>query len=152
MLREDAEIIIEEAICQVMPDEAVVRALEGKEFGSGKIYLVSVGKAAWQMAKTAEAVLGERIEAGICITKYGHVKGRLNRVRCFEAGHPVPDENSFLAAEAALKLTENLQAEDTVIFLLSGGGSALFEKPLVTGAELADITNRLPIYWGIRLI
>ncbi|HBA50631.1 MAG TPA: glycerate kinase [Lachnospiraceae bacterium] len=143
MLREDAEIIIKEAIRQVMPDEAVVRALEGKEFGSGRIYLVSVGKAAWQMAKTAEAVLGERIEAGICITKYGHVKGRLNRVRCFEAGHPVPDENSFLAAEEALKLTENLQAEDTVIFLLSGGCSALFEKPLVTGAELADITNRL---------
>lgn len=143
MLREDAEIIIKEAIRQVMPDEAVVRALKGKEFGSGGIYLVSVGKAAWQMAKTAEAVLGDRIKAGICITKYGHVKGRLNHVRCFEAGHPVPDENSFLAAEEALKLTENLQAEDTVIFLLSGGGSALFEKPLVTGAELADITNRL---------
>lgn len=143
MLREDAEIIIKEAIRQVMPDEAVVRALKGKEFGSGGIYLVSVGKAAWQMAKTAEAVLGDRIKAGICITKYGHVKGRLNHVRCFEAGHPVPDENSFLAAEEALKLTENLQAEDTVIFLLSGGGSALFEKPLVAGAELADITNQL---------
>lgn len=143
MLREDAEIIIKEAIRQVMPDEAVIRALKGKDLGSGRIYLVSVGKAAWQMAKTAGEVLGERIEAGICITKYGHVKGELNHIRCIEAGHPVPDENSFLAAEEALKLTENLRAEDRVIFLLSGGGSALFEKPLVSAAELADITNRL---------
>lgn len=143
MLREDAEIIIKEAIRQVMPDEAVIRALKGKDLGSGRIYLVSVGKAAWQMAKTAGEILGERIEAGICITKYGHVKGEINHVRCIEAGHPVPDENSFLAAEEALRLTENLQAEDRVIFLLSGGGSALFEKPLVSGAELADITNRL---------
>lgn len=143
MLKEDAEIIIKEAIRQVMPDAAVTRALKDREFGKGRIYLVSAGKAAWQMAKTAEEVLGNRIESGICITKYGHVRGELNHVRCFEAGHPVPDENSFLATEEALKLVESLQAEDTVLFLLSGGGSALFEKPLITGTELADITNRL---------
>lgn len=68
MLREDAEIIIEEAICQVMPDEAVVRALEGKEFGSGKIYLVSVGKAAWQMAKTAADLPGTAALPGFTIS------------------------------------------------------------------------------------
>lgn len=143
MLRKDAEFIVKEAIRQVMPDAAVARALQGKDFGDGKLYVVSVGKAAWQMAKTAEEALGDRIEAGICITKYGHVKGDIRRFRCFEAGHPVPDENSFYATEEALKLVERLDAADTVLFLLSGGGSALFEKPLVTGEELADITNQL---------
>ena len=52
----------------------------------------------------------------------------------------VPDENSFSGTQAALDLVQNLEKEDTVLFLLSGGGSALFEKPLVTGAELQDVT------------
>ena len=55
----------------------------------------------------------------------------------------MPDENSFSAAREALALTENLTADDTVLFLLSGGGSALFESPLVSGAELQDITAQL---------
>lgn len=52
-----------------------------------------------------------------------------------EAGHPVLDENSFSATQAALNLVERATAEDEVIFLLSGGGSALFEKPLVSGEK-----------------
>lgn len=55
----------------------------------------------------------------------------------------MPDENSFSAAREAIALTENLTADDTVLFLLSGGGSALFESPLVPGAELQDITAQL---------
>ena len=51
-------------------------------------------------------------------------------VDCCEAGHPVPDENGFAATRKALELVQGLTAEDTVLFLLSGGGSALFEKPL----------------------
>ena len=142
-LREEADTIVREAIRRVLPDEAVERALRGREFGGGKIYVVAVGKAAWQMARTAADILGSRIEAGVCVTKYGHVKGEIPGIRCFEGGHPVPDENSFQATEEVLGLVEHLHAEDTVIFLLSGGGSALFEKPLVTGEELADITNQL---------
>ena len=64
------------------------------------------------------------------LQKYEHSKGELKNIAIFEAGHPVPDENSFKATEAALKLTESLSENDTVLFLLSGGGSALFEKPL----------------------
>ena len=142
-LRGDADFIIKEAIHHVLPDEAVMKALEGKSFGQGRLYLVAAGKAAWQMAKTAGMLLGERLEKGVVVTKYGHVKGELPRISCYEAGHPVPDENSFRATQAALDLVSGLQAEDTVLFLLSGGGSALFEKPLIPGEELADITKQL---------
>ncbi|MDO4345657.1 MAG: DUF4147 domain-containing protein [Eubacteriales bacterium] len=142
-LREDADAVIREAIRRVLPDEAVDRALRDKEFGSGKLYVVAAGKAAWQMAKTAGEILKDRVEAGVAITKYGHVKGKLPRIKCYEAGHPVPDENSFAATQAALDLVSGLKKEDTVIFLLSGGGSALFEKPLISGEELADITGQL---------
>lgn len=142
-LREDAERIVKEAIQRVMPDEAVKQALKGKHFDKGNVYVVSVGKAAWQMAKTAAEILGDRIESGICVTKYDHVKGEIPKIECFEGGHPVPDENSFRGTQAVLDLVSDLTAEDTVIFLLSGGGSALFEKPLISGEELSDITNQL---------
>lgn len=142
-LRQDADTIIQASIQAVLPDEAVKTALCHKEFGTGKVYLVSAGKAAWQMAKAAVDTIGEKIEAGVVVTKYEHVMGEINKVKCFEAGHPVPDEKSFLATQAAIDLVSDLSEDDTVLFLLSGGGSALFEKPLITGAELADITTQL---------
>lgn len=142
-LRKDADTIIKSALRQVMPDEAVIQALGGKSFGKGKRYLIAAGKAAWQMTNTAASVLGDRLESGVCITKYGHVKGTIPKIKCYEAGHPIPDENSFTGTQAALDLVAGLKQEDTVIFLLSGGGSALFEKPLLPGRELADITEQL---------
>ena len=141
-LRRHAEYITEKAINAVLPDEAVRRALEGREF-PGRVLLVSIGKAAYQMTKTAHEILGDRIEKGIVITRYGHVKEPIEGLECIEAGHPVPDENSFKASEKALELVRNLGEEDTVIFLISGGGSALFEKPLISGEELQDITEQL---------
>lgn len=142
-LRADADGIIKESFAAILPDAAVQRALAGHTFGSGRIVLVAVGKAAWQMARAAADTLGERIDCGIVITKYDHVMGTLPRVTCMEAGHPVPDANSFAATEEALRLTEHLTAEDTVLFLLSGGGSALFEKPLIPAAELTALTEQL---------
>lgn len=142
-LKQDAEFIIRHAIHAVLPDEAVKRALQGKDFGNGKVYMVAVGKAGWQMAKAATQLLGTRLEAGIVVTKYGHVMEEIPRVTCFEAGHPVPDENSFRATRAVLAMVENLKKEDTVVFLLSGGGSALFEDPLISAEELQDLTNQL---------
>ena len=141
-LRADADAIIRSSLNAVLPDSAVQRALRDYRPGPGKTLLVAVGKAAWQMAKAALDTLG-RVDDGIVITKYDHVKGELPDVRCFEAGHPVPDENSFLATRAALELVSGLRGEDTVIFLLSGGGSALFEAPLIPGEELQDITRQL---------
>ena len=142
-LREDAERIVRKSIHAVLPDEAVRKALAGRKFGQGKLYMVAAGKAGWQMAKTAADMLGDRLTAGVVVTKYGHVKGEISLTKCFEAGHPVPDENSFLATQAALDLAAQAGADDEVIFLLSGGGSALFEKPLVMGEELRDITEQL---------
>ena len=142
-LREDADRIVRESIRKVLPDEAVSRALTGKDFGNGRVYVVAAGKAAWQMAKTAADILGDRMEAGVAVTKYDHVKGDILGMKCFEAGHPVPDTNSFAGTQAALRLVEDLREEDTVLFLLSGGGSALFEKPLIPEEELADITKQL---------
>lgn len=139
-LRRDADAIIRRSLHAVLPDEAVRRALAGKIF-PGKVILVAVGKAAWQMAKSACEVL--TVDKGIVITKYGHCCGEIEGIDCREAGHPVPDENSFLATRTALEMISALTAEDTVLFLLSGGGSALFEDPLVSGEELQGITGQL---------
>ena len=142
VLRQDADRIISASLRAVLPDEAVGRALEEFVPGKGRTLLVAAGKAAWQMAKAAVEVLG-RVDGGVVVTKYDHVKGEIPGVVCCEAGHPVPDENSFSATAKALALVEGLSEEDTVLFLLSGGGSALFEKPLLPGEELQDITKQL---------
>ncbi len=141
-LREDADAIVRASIAAVLPDEAVRRTLRGYRPGRGKTLLVAAGKAAWQMARAAADTLGH-VDGGVVITKYGHVKEPIPGLVCCEAGHPVPDENGFAATKKALALVEGLSAEDTVIFLLSGGGSALFELPLIPGEELRDITRQL---------
>ena len=142
-LRQDADAIIAASLKAVLPDEAVQRALGSfHRPQGGKTLLVAAGKAAWQMAKAAVDTLGH-VDGGVVVTKYGHVKGDIPGVACLEAGHPVPDENSFAATGQALALVEGLAPQDTVLFLLSGGGSALFEKPLIPGEELQDITSQL---------
>ena len=141
-LRRDAEEIIAASIRAVQPDEAVRRALAGASF-PGKIYLVAAGKAAWRMARAALEALDGRISGGVVCTKYGHVPAPLPGIDCYEGGHPVPDERSFAATEAALHLARGRAAEDTILFLLSGGGSALFEKPLVSPSELQNVTAQL---------
>lgn len=142
-LRRDCDCIVQEAIRRVMPGPAVRRALEGRKFGPGRLLLVSVGKAGWSMAHAAWMCLGERLDGGIVITKHGHAQGPIGPLSIREAGHPVPDEDTFSATAEALALTGELKREDTVLFLLSGGGSALFESPLVPQDELQDVTRQL---------
>lgn len=141
-LRKDADAIIAASLKAVLPDEAVRRALQSFQPKSGRVLLVATGKAAWQMAHAAVEALGS-VDGGVVVTKYDHVKGAIPGVDCYEAGHPVPDDNNFAATEKALELVQGLTEEDTVLFLLSGGGSALFEKPLLPGGELQDITSQL---------
>lgn len=143
IIQEEAMQIIETALHDAKPDEAVKRALADLPEVSGKIVLVSFGKAAWSMSAAAEHVLGDKISEGICITKYGHVQGKIPHVTCYEAGHPVPDENSFSATRKAEALVHNLSSDDLVLLLVSGGGSALFEDPLIAPQELQDITKQL---------
>jgi len=143
LLHEDAEKIVSAGIHAVLPDVAVIRALESYDFGTGGVYLVAAGKAAWQMAHAAVSCLDGRIRRGVVITKYGHSGGPLAGIACFEGGHPIPDEGSCRGTRAALALVRDLGAQDTVVFLLSGGGSALLEEPLVPLPELQDITGQL---------
>lgn len=142
ILRADAESAVRAAIRAVLPDEAVRRALEGLHF-PGRVFLAAVGKAGWQMARAAVRQLDGPVSGGVVVTKYGHALGEIPGVVCYEAGHPVPDANGVAAARAVLELTEGLEETDTVLFLLSGGGSALFEKPLIPLEELRDITGQL---------
>lgn len=142
-LREDADRIIAAALRDALPDVAVRRELERLPEEEGRLVVVAIGKAAWQMAAAACDTLGERIDRGVVVTKYGHLRGELTRLALYEAGHPVPDENSCRAAQAALDCVSGLTREDRVLFLVSGGGSALFEKPLIAPEELADITRQL---------
>lgn len=120
-----------------MPDRAVQNSLKELKF-TGRVYVAAIGKAAWVMAKAAADFLGNRLEKGVVVTKYGHSKGALNRFEMIESGHPAPDENSVLGAHKVTGLLEEASKEDTVLFLLSGGGSALVEAP-AEGLSLSDI-------------
>lgn len=140
---DDARRVIDEAIRFVQPDGAVRRALREMEDVPGRLVLAAAGKAAWAMARVACDALGSRVDSGVVVTKYGHSMGPLPGIDVYEAGHPVPDEASFRATQAVLDATAELTANDCVLFLLSGGGSALFEKPLIDGGELADVTAQL---------
>lgn len=141
-LRREAEEIMRYAIGRVLPDGAVARVLEECDL-SGRVYLAAVGKAAWQMANAAVQHLQVPIAGGVAVTKYGHVRGDIPGVRCFEGGHPIPDENGLAGTQAILDMTADLTEEDCVLFLVSGGGSALFEKPLVPLSVLQELSGQL---------
>ncbi|NLD34963.1 MAG: glycerate kinase [Clostridiales bacterium] len=143
-IRQDADRIMQAALKAAQPDTAVRQALDNVRFDpEGRLVLVAIGKAAWQMAKAAHDALGRRIDAGIVITKHGHGQGKLGRLLLREAGHPVPDQSSFAATREAIALVQGLSARDSVLLLISGGGSALFEQPLIDPAELQGITQQL---------
>lgn len=143
-VREDALIIIEESIKAVLPEAAVIKALEKKKF-SGNVVVIAIGKAAWNMASATKNYLGDIVSKGIVITKYEHSRGNIEGFEIIEAGHPIPDENSIRGATRAIELVSDLTEKDHVIFLISGGGSALFEKPMkgVALEDIMDITNQL---------
>ena len=142
-LRKDADRIIDRAIKESLPDSAVRKALQEFPETKGKVVLIAVGKAAWQMADAAYGFLGNRISGGVVVTKYDHSKGRIGNLEIYEGGHPVPDENSYRGTSAAINAVEGLGEEDIVLFLVSGGGSALFEKPLIPSSDMARLTSEL---------
>ena len=139
----DSKQIIDAAIHAALPDTAVEQALEQLPEYGGRLILVAAGKAAWQMASAAQQRLKNRISGGVVITKYRHAQGPIGRLSVFEAGHPVPDENSYRATQAAIDAVTGLTESDLVLFLLSGGGSALFERPLIAPGELEEITRQM---------
>ena len=143
-IRDDAMQMIKNIIADNMPCNAVTNALRAHEL-SENLYMVAIGKAAWTMAKAACDFLDCKLKQGIVITKYEHSIGDLPNCDVFEAGHPIADENTIAATEKAIKLVSGLGEGDEVLFLVSGGGSALFEKPLegISLIDIGSITNRL---------
>lgn len=146
-LLSDAKDICLYAINSCLPEKGVKDTLERLDL-KGDIYLVSVGKASFNMA---EAAIGSAdIKEGIVISKYGHIKGELPKIRCFEAGHPIIDQAGIDASLEVIKMCTDLKKTDIVLFLLSGGASALFEKPLISLEKLQDL-NRQMLKKGLNI-
>lgn len=143
-LHDDALLIARRAIEDALPGSAVKNALKTERHflnAPGRLILIAVGKAGWSMAQAALSCA--HFDAGVIVTGYGAAKGSLPPCTIIEAGHPIPDEGSQRGAEAVLNCVHNLTENDRVLFLLSGGGSALFEKPLIGLDELSHITDCL---------
>lgn len=95
---------------------------------SSRLFVVGAGKAAGPMAAAVEKILGDRLTEGVIVTKYHHYT-HLEKTRLLEAGHPIPDENGLAASHEIVDLLEQAGANDVVICLISGGGSALLPSP-----------------------
>ncbi|MBI4228249.1 MAG: glycerate kinase [Deltaproteobacteria bacterium] len=100
------------------------------------LYVIAFGKAAPAMAKAVEDVLANRIKDGIVVSN-SQPQFEFKRSRFYLSSHPVPDKRSLSAADEVLKLLEGTGEEDLVIFLISGGGSALLAMP-ASGISLKD--------------
>jgi glycerate 2-kinase len=114
--------------------------------------VIAFGKAANRMAAVLGEILSDQIEAGVVVAPTAPQK-KLDGFRYFAGGHPYPNSGSFQGAEAALELLSGLTADDFVIFLVSGGGSALFEKPLDPNVTLEDFLdfNRVLVTCGLPI-
>ncbi len=143
-LPKDMMHIIQKTIDSVLPDTAVKDQLS-KLTLEGRFFVLAIGKAAWRMAKAASEVLKDKIVYGVVITKYDHSLGEIENFEIYEAGHPVPDENSLKATDRALQLISKLDESIQILFLVSGGGSSLFEKLKegITLSQLQSLTKDL---------
>ncbi|MCB0163085.1 MAG: glycerate kinase [Anaerolineae bacterium] len=107
----------------------------------GRLFVVGAGKAGTPMAAAASQRFGSKIAAGQVIVKYHHTTGQadvLEQITISEAGHPVPDQAGFSAAQAMAQLLDQTREDDIVLCLISGGGSALLTLP-AEGLTLADL-------------
>ena len=110
----------------------------------GKLIVIGAGKASARMAQVVEEILGERVTAGLVVTKYGHGLP-LRRIRQVEAGHPIPDAAGVAAVRQIRELLTGLGPEDNVLCLISGGGSALWPAPAegITLEQKQEVTSVL---------
>ncbi len=118
-----------------------------RERGMKNLFVVGFGKASFDMARAMDDALGKIITKGIIITKYGHARGveSMENIKIFEAGHPIPDENSVRATEYIIRLLKDADEVTLVVNLISGGGSALLVSPMepVTLEEKQEATRLL---------
>jgi hydroxypyruvate reductase len=136
-MKEHAQAIFDYALSAVDPRQAVRNT--HLDLSRGPIYSIAIGKAARSMARGLEDALGDKLTAPVLIAM---------------GGHPLPDENSLAAAQAAFALLQQANTEEaTVIFLVSGGGSAMIEWPVSDDISLADLqaANRTLISCGASI-
>jgi glycerate 2-kinase len=109
-----------------------------------KIFLIGSGKASASMAQALEKIFGDRITKGFVTTKYGHSLP-LKKIEVMEAGHPIPDQKGFKGAKKIQSFLKESGTEDLVIFLLSGGASALLSLPAngIALEEKQEVTQLL---------
>jgi glycerate 2-kinase len=144
-LREKARAVFDAALRASDVGPLVHQALAGLDLPSrGRVLVVGAGKASGAMAAAAESALGDRVVAGVVAVKDGHL-APTRRVRLLEAGHPVPDQRGADAARAIRDLAASAIADDLVLVLISGGGSALTPAPAppITLAEKQALTRLL---------
>jgi glycerate 2-kinase len=115
--------------------------------GYNRFFLIALGKAACPMTRGLLDTAEDIVSRGIVITKYGHIGGMKfpERVKVFEAGHPVPDMNGFAATMEAMVMVSGAQRQTMVVCLISGGGSSLFVAPFrpITLQEKQEVTGLL---------
>ena len=120
------------------------------------IHILSIGKAAWQMAWEMQQRLDPaQIQKTIVLTKYGFfppAAPKLPNAVILEAGHPLPDANSLKHSEWIMNYLQEIPPSEKLIILISGGSSALFEIP-AKGYTLEDIIalNRLLLASGLDI-
>lgn len=113
-----------------------------------RIFVIGAGKASAAMAHYLESIIGNKISGGYIVTKYGH-SCKLKYITVAEAGHPVPDSNSYKAAEEILRIASAASVNDLVICLWSGGGSALLaDHPENSSQEEMSILNEKLVRCG----
>ena len=144
MTSRDAVRVIWEAALAAGDVTPLVRAHLHLDRDHARVFLLGAGKAGGAMAAAAEQVLGDHIAGGFVVVKDGY-GARLTRVEMAEAGHPVPDARGLAASSRMLEIAREAGEDDLVLFLVSGGGSALTPAPAppITLAEKQELTRLL---------
>lgn len=161
--REAAEKIFIAGLRSVLPGELIKNSLSvdgtvlkinGHKIpleGINNIYVIGAGKASAAMGHYVEVILGDRIKGGHIVVKYGH-SCQLKRISVSEAGHPLPDENSYRATAEIISIADRAGENDLVICLISGGGSALMtDLPGGLLPEELYIVNNLLVRCGASI-
>ncbi|HKD00349.1 MAG TPA: glycerate kinase [Methylomirabilota bacterium] len=144
MTSRDAARAIWEAALAAGDVASLVRTHLRLDRGRARVLLLGAGKASGAMAAAAEDVLGERVAGGFVVVKDGY-GARLRHADITEAGHPVPDSRGLAASGRLLELARAAGEGDLIVFLVSGGGSALTPAPAppITLAEKQELTRLL---------
>jgi glycerate 2-kinase len=137
-LRRHARAIFHHALTSVDPRPITKDAITNLKISS-PIYSIAVGKAATSMALGLDDALGDKLSAGVIVSTSLHHSARW---QSFIGGHPLPNESSLAAARATFELLDRANNEQaTILFLISGGGSAMIEWPMSDDISLDDLRS-----------